>query len=204
MPARLCQQTTSPSLHCLGSTVRIPRLPRHRNGTTPFHSSTFEVTPGLLLQFTPNSILTWLSLQTLSSCCYLTRHLSRVLRIIAGADFIRTSDFPPSFSPYDTFRLIASGRMCRCAPHPKRVKGVLLGFTTRLRNYLSQRFQRLTMYPHALTCCPERYEEGGTCPGSPTRHDMGATMGATAPPPSPNPERGPLTSLRVRTTTLPT
>ena len=56
-PHVFANKNVFPSLHCLGFTLRISVLPRHRNGAPPFYSFTSEVAPELL-QFPPYSILT--------------------------------------------------------------------------------------------------------------------------------------------------
>lgn len=148
----------SPSGRCLGSTVRIPVLPRHRKGATSFRFSISEVAPGLL-QFTPYSAA------SANPCQLLTyeTHFSRPPRYCGCiAHTHQTSTFLLAVKHVPTRRLWlrASRRSLSTASG-----GHTLGVYASIQRLPLSAFSAWP-YPHNLPCCPERCEECGTCSGS--------------------------------------
>ena len=132
----------SPSLHCLGSTVRIFGRPRHR--MVQHHSTS---NPRLVWDFY-SYLIRYLDLAVFASPCrllvYETHVPHRPHYYVCTPYMHLTSTFL-----YDSFRHVDSGREHRSAPYPQRVEDLLFGVTTQFFDHPSQRSQRLNISPHS-------------------------------------------------------
>ena len=127
-PHVFVNNSASPSLHRLGSPVRNPGLPRHRNGGPPFRSSTPVGMPGLL-QFTLYTVSSYLPLQTLASCSMCDARFPHRPHYDAIIFFMhQSSSFLFAIKHIPTRRLWL--RVSRRSLTASR-EGVLSGFTTR-------------------------------------------------------------------------